>query len=399
MLENMKVLSFTHFVQGPAAAQYLADMGADVVKVEPIGGAFERSYGPDNVYVEGLSATFLSVNRNVRSLAVDLKHPAAKDVVHTLIRQNDVVLENYRGGVLDRLGFGYEAVKAIKHDIIYASASGWGSSGPMAEEPGQDLLIQARCGLIAATGNPDQVPTVPGAPIVDQHAAALMAMAITAAYVKKCATGQGTRIESNLLNAGLDLQAESIAGYFSGNRTPDRLRRDPRLASWFLPAPYAAYRLADCFAVISLGGEVDKLAQVIGNPRLIELTADRMANRDEFTHILGEELVTWTYERLDRALRPLGMWYERVQDFEGIRSDPQIIHNGCLQEVRVGSSKATVLAHPVRYDGTIPEYRHLARTIGCDTQDVLSRAGLSTEAIATLARQGVVKLAQVSEAA
>ena len=164
MLEGMKVLSFTHFVQGPAAAQYLADMGADVTKVEPLTGAFERGYGADSVFVDELSVSFIAVNRNSRSLSVDLKSPRGLEVVRSMIRGADVLLENYRGGVLDRLGLGYEAVKAIKPDIIYASASGWGSSGPMANLPGQDLLVQARCGLISITGDLKSSPTVPGAP-------------------------------------------------------------------------------------------------------------------------------------------------------------------------------------------------------------------------------------------
>jgi crotonobetainyl-CoA:carnitine CoA-transferase CaiB-like acyl-CoA transferase len=392
MLRGMRVLSFTHFVQGPAASQYLADMGAEVIKVEPLNGAFERGYGADSVFVGGLSASFFAVNRNARSFAVDLKSAEGREVVFSLIEQSDVVLENYRGGVLDRLGFGYEAVKAAKPDIIYASASGWGSSGPMAAMPGQDLLVQARCGLIAVTGNVEQCPTVPGVPVVDQHAAALMAMAIVAAYVKKIGTGEGTRIESNLLNAGLDLQAESFAAYLSGKRTPERMRRDHRLASWFLPAPYGVFRLADCHAVISLGGEIDQFAQAIGHPALVELAVDRMANRDAFMRILGEELKSWSYERLDRALAPHALWYEKVQDYDQIRDDPQVRHNRCFQDFAIGGETATVLAHPVRYDGQVPPLRRMPAVLGGDTRDVLRDAGWSAADIERLAAAGVVKL-------
>lgn len=392
MLRGMRVLSFTHFVQGPAASQYLADMGADVVKVEPLTGAFERGYGADSVFIGGLSASFFAVNRNARSFAVDLKSTEGRDVVYSLIQQADVVLENYRGGVLDRLGFGYEAVKAAKPDVIYASASGWGSSGPMAAMPGQDLLVQARCGLIWATGNIEQCPTVPGVPIVDQHAAALMAMAIVAAYVKKLRTGEGTRIESNLLNAGLDLQVESFAAYVSGKRTPERMRRDHRLASWFLPAPYGVFRLADCHAVISLGGDIDQFAQAIGHPDLVVLAADRMVNRDAFMRILGEELQSWTYERLDRALAPHALWYERVQNYDQIRDDAQVRHNGCFQDFTVGGEIATVLAHPVRYDGEVPALRRMPAILGGDTCDVLRELGWSAADIERLAAAGVVKL-------
>jgi len=394
MLGAMRVLSFTHFVQGPAAAQYLADMGADVIKIEPLAGAFERGYGADSVFVEGLSASFFAVNRNSRSISVDLKSQEGRRVVQSLIEKADVLLENYRGGVLERLGFGYEAVKAIRPDIIYASASGWGSSGPMAEMPGQDLLVQARCGLISVTGNLDECPTVPGVPVVDQHAAALAAMGIVAAYVKKLTTGKGTRIESNLLNAGLDLQAESVAAYFSGNRGPDRLRRDHRLASWFLPAPYGVFELADCHAVISLGGDIEKFAGAIDHPELIALSGDRMANRDAFMRVLGTELKSWTYERMHQALAPHALWYEKVQNYDDIRRDPQVEHNRCLQEFRIGGATATVLAHPVRYDGEVPELRRMPAVLGADTREVLREAGWAEQDIDALAERGVVSLGE-----
>ena len=143
MIEGMRVLALSHFVQGPAASQYLADLGADVVKVEPPAGSWERRAGSAGIRVAGHSVTHLSVNRNKRSLAVDLKHPDAQAVLRPLIERADVLMENYRGGALDRLGFGYDAVRAIKPDIVYASATGWGSRGPMAGRPGVDLLVQA----------------------------------------------------------------------------------------------------------------------------------------------------------------------------------------------------------------------------------------------------------------
>lgn len=392
MLGQMKVVSFTHFVQGPAAGQYLADMGAEVVKIEPLDGAFERSYGPANVFVDGISATFAAVNRNVRSVAVDLKAPGAREVVARLIEGADVVLENYRGGVLDRLGFGYEAVKAIRPDIVYASASGWGGSGPMKDEPGQDLLVQARCGLISVTGDIETAPVVPGVPVVDVHGAALMAMAICAAYIRKLTTGEGTRIESNLLSAGLDLQGEAMSGYFSGRLGQDWIRRDGRLASWFLPAPYGVFRLADCHAVISLGGGIDGFGQAIGDAELIGLCADRMGNRDAIMERLGVVLADWTYDRLDHALAPLKMWYARVQTYDDLLADPQIANNGSIGSIPISTGKAfTVLNHPVSYDGALPPVRHFAETPGADTRAILEGAGFTSAEIDRLAAENVIR--------
>ena len=154
MLGDMRVVSFCHYLQGPAATQYLADMGAEVVKIEPPEGAFERQWSGANTCVGGVSAFYLCANRNKRSIAIDLKHPGAHEVVTRLIERADVVVENFRPGVMDRLGLGYDQVRARKPDIIYASSTGFGSSGPDSAQPGQDLLVQARSGLHGATRPP-----------------------------------------------------------------------------------------------------------------------------------------------------------------------------------------------------------------------------------------------------
>jgi crotonobetainyl-CoA:carnitine CoA-transferase CaiB-like acyl-CoA transferase len=380
MLSKMRVLSFSHFVQGPAGSQYLADLGAEVIKVEPMTGAFERNHTGGHVYIDGLSASYFAVNRNKKSIAIDLKNPKAKAILYAIIANCDVVTENYRGGVLDRLGFGYEAVKAAKPDIIYASASGWGPRGPMADKPGQDLLVQARCGLVAVTGNLEEMPTVPGVPLVDQHGAALLAMGVMGAFIKKLATGEGTRVESNLLNAGLDLQVESMAVYFSGKRTPQHFKRHPQLANWHLDAPYGVYKLADCHAVISLGGDIEQFAAAIGSPALVALGKDRMAMRDEFTAILAQELRCWSYARLEQALTPHALWFERVQNYDQIRVDPQVVANDCFMEIPIGNGTATVLAHPVRYDGEAPPLRRMPVHLGADTRQVLRDVGGLTDA-------------------
>jgi crotonobetainyl-CoA:carnitine CoA-transferase CaiB-like acyl-CoA transferase len=234
------------------------------------------------------------------------------------------------------------------------------------------------------------VQIVPGVPIVDQHGAALLALAISAAFARKITTGQGAHIESNLLNAGLDLQAESMAAYYSGRRETSRFTRDPRLACWFLPSPYGVFHLADCHAVISLGGDIDTFADVIGNQQLAELAGDRMTNRDAFMRILGDELKHWSFVDLDRKLAPHGFWYAKVQDYDAVRRDPQAIHNGCFQEIRLGDQTATVLAHPIRYDGEVPAVRRMPTVLGGDTRSILQEAGWSVDAIGSLINDGVI---------
>ena len=169
MLQGVKVLSFTHYLQGPSAAQILADLGADVVKVESTKGAYERSWSGCNTYKNGVSVFFLLGNRNQRAIAVDLKSGEGKQIIYRLVKEYDVILENFRPGVMEKLGLGYETLKKINPRLIYCSCSGYGSSGPKVKKPGQDLLIQSMSGIAALTGNGENPPTPIGTAAVDQH--------------------------------------------------------------------------------------------------------------------------------------------------------------------------------------------------------------------------------------
>ncbi len=182
-----------------------------------------------------------------------------------------------------------------------------------------------------------------------------------------------------------------MTAYYSGDRNADRMKRDPRLAAWFLPAPYGVFKLADCHAVISLGGDIDRFAEAIGRPELVELAEDRMENRDAFMRILGDELAGWTYRRLDEALSPHQLWYEKVQDYDAIRADPQAVENECFERVAVNGHEATLLTHPVRYDGAVPKMRRMPADLGADTLDVLTEAGWTKDEVEALMQSGVVK--------
>ena len=208
MLEGIKVLSFTHFLQGPAAVQMLADTGAEVIKIEPPQGAFERAWAGFDAFTEGVSMFFLLGNRNQRGIQLDLRQPQAREIVYRLVREADVLLENYRPGVMDKLGFGYEALKAINPRLVYCSCTGYGGSGPNLKRPGQDLLLQAMSGMAMLSGDGEAAPTPVGSAIVDQHAAALAAFGVVAALQARERTGVGCLVESNLLNAALALQIE-----------------------------------------------------------------------------------------------------------------------------------------------------------------------------------------------
>ena len=390
-LTGMRVVSFCHYLQGPAAAQYLADMGAEVIKVEPIGGAFERNWSGARTYVEGVSAFYLCANRNKRSVAVDLKHEDGKAAVMKILARADVLMENFRPGVMARLGFGYDAVKAVKPDIIYASATGFGSDGPMVAKPGQDMLIQAYSGLIAATGHLHERPTPIGFAAADQHGAALLAMGIIGAYVRKLTSGQGSHVEASLLNAGLDLQTEPLTIYHTKRANSEIFRRQQNLGTWFHEAPYGVYRCADCWIALSMN-DGHRLAAALDSDRLRGLAeVDRYDDRDRYAAAVAEELRNRAYDDLVASFDEQKIWYQRVHDYDDLIKDPQIRHNGVFREVEVRGGTAVLVNHPLRYDGETPPLRRLPIEVGEDSREVLAEAGLTGEEIEQLIASGAVR--------
>ena len=383
LLKGMRVISFCHYLHGPAATQYLADLGADVIKIEPPGGPLERRWSGGNSFVDGVSSFFLSANRNKRSLAIDLKHPESREIIDRIIKRSHVLVENFRPGVMDRLGYGLDAVRAVRPDIIYVSATGYGSSGPLKDAPGQDMLAQARSGMIAAAGDFGVRPVPAGNAIIDQHGATLIALGVAAAYAKQLQTGEGTRIEANLLNAALDLQTEPLTSYLSGpGITSAVFKRDPHLATWYHPAPYGVYQMADAFVVISMNNTAGPLAEILANERLRELAGrDLLKERDAFASELAGALRNLHLSDMAGRFTAAGIWFARVQNYGDLRTDPQVVANQVFREVPIGRSKATLVNHPLRYDGKVPELRHLATRCGQDGREILHELGYSDEEI------------------
>ena len=391
MIVNMNVLSFCHYLQGPACTQYLADMGADVIKVEPPGGAFERHWSGGDSYVDGVSAFLMCANRNKRSLAIDLKNPAALEIMDRLVDWADAVVENFRPGVMDRLGLGYEALRRRKPEIVYASATGLGAAGPMKDRPGQDLLMQARSGLMAVTANHEIGPTAVGAAIVDQHGGALLAMGVLAAYVRRLQTGEGTRVEGSLLNAGIDLQTEALTKYFARTVEGDVFTRDRHVGSWYHHAPYGVYRVADGHVAISMN-EAARVAEALDSDALRTLNdIDRYAERDRYAQVVAAEIRDRSGANLAAAFDAHGVWFERIQDYEALRADPQVVYGECFREVPVGDGgTATLVNHPLRYDGELPDYRRMPFAVGEHSREILAELGYAREEIESMVAGEVV---------
>jgi crotonobetainyl-CoA:carnitine CoA-transferase CaiB-like acyl-CoA transferase len=394
----MRVISLCHYLQGPACAQYLADLGADVIKVEPLRGAFERHWSGGKSFINGVSAFSLAVNRNKRSIALDLKTQEGLEIAYRLVAGADVLVENYRPGVMDKLGLGYESVRARNPQIIYASASGLGASGPAADRPGQDLLMQARSGLVAVTGGGEHGPSVVGAAVVDQHGGSLLAMGILGAYVRRLQTGVGTHVESSLFAAAIDLQVEALTKYYAAPNRKTLLARGANLGSWYHDAPYGLYDIADGRIVMSMN-DSKRLADSLESEELRAMvSSDRFVERERYAAIVAKLLRPRDFAGLSALFDRHGIWYERVQDYEDLRADPQAIHNGTFMELDVKGTPAILISHPLRYDGSLPGLRSMPLNPGADSKGILSELGLSKEEQARLIEKGVVGAPSEDEA-
>ncbi|HEY8802615.1 MAG TPA: CoA transferase, partial [Candidatus Dormibacteraeota bacterium] len=286
LLDGVRILAFTQFLLGPAACQYLADMGADVIKVEPPGrGAWERSWAGADLFINGVSAFFLLGNRNLRSVTLNLKSTRGVEAARKLADAADVIIENYRPGVMTRLGLGYEQIRESNPRVIYASGSGYGSDGPYSHLPGQDLLLQAISGLGANTGTESGGPTVAAGAIVDQHSASLLAMGILGAMVHRERTGEGQRVELIMMNAALDIQAEPVVYHLNGAKL--QRPRTP-VADTFHSVPYGFYATADGHLAISMA-PISALSEVLGHPAALAPFVDpaiAFTKRDEIREAL-----------------------------------------------------------------------------------------------------------------
>ena len=305
LLKGIRVVSFNHFLLGPMGMQALGDLGADVVSVENADGAWQRHWSGGNIFPDGQSALHLCANRNKRSVAIDLKSAKGHEIALRLVDAADIVAENFRPGVMEKLGLGYEALKARKPELIYASASGYGPDGPYAEKPGQDLLVQALFGMMTITGQAATGPRPAGASVIDHHGAALFAMGILAAIVRRQRTGQGCRVDASLMQSALDLQAESLVAWLNSPVKPPGPQAFKHVAGWYYAAPYGVYPTRDGHLAVSLCA-LKVLAAALDEPQLATYSdSDSWTRQDEISSLIAERLRTAGNDAWAAKLEPL----------------------------------------------------------------------------------------------
>jgi crotonobetainyl-CoA:carnitine CoA-transferase CaiB-like acyl-CoA transferase len=290
LLQGLTVVDFSQFLAGPSASLRLADLGATVIKVErPDTGDICRSLYVSDVSIEGDSTIFHAINRNKLGYVADLKDPADRQSIEKLVTQADVVMHNFRPGVIERLGLSYDVVRKLNPTVVYGEISGYGKEGPWAGKPGQDLLVQAMSGMTWLSGNADDGPVPMGLSVVDIWAGALLVEGILAALVGRGVTGEGALVEVNMLEAALDYQFEPVTIHLMDGSLPERTKSNNAHA--LLAAPYGVYATADGYLALAMGS-VPQLGELLECPPLLDFPepGSWFDQRDEIKAILAEQL-------------------------------------------------------------------------------------------------------------
>lgn len=382
-LSGIRVVSLTHYLQGPSCVQYLADLGADVIKVERIGGAYERHWSGAKAFVGDQSVFYLLAGRNQRSVEIDLSTPEGSAALWKLIESADVFVENFRAGTLDRRGYSYEEVKKRNPRIVYCSLTGYGPTGPSKSKPGQDLLIQSLSGIAMLSGRADDPPMPVGTAIVDQHAATLGALGILAALHQRNATGESVRVDSNLLSAALNLQMEPLNYHLNGAKLYDRSASG--VSSRFHQAPYGTYKTADGWLTMSLSDGAT-LAKTFGDDKFAAWSReDQFDAREDVNSRVAEHMKTRPTAEWEEIMDANGVWYAEVRDYDAVLADPQVAENQSVLEYDdPDAGQVRVLAHPVLYNGQVPPLTRRPPGPGDHTDEVLQELGYSADEVAAL---------------
>jgi CoA:oxalate CoA-transferase len=380
-LEGLLVLDLSQFLSGPSAALRLADLGADVIKVERPGqGDLCRRLYISNLELDGDSTLFHTINRNKRSYAADLKNPDDVARLKKLIARADVLIQNFRPGVIDRLGLGYEAVAQINPRIVYGSVSGYGPDGPWVELPGQDLLAQSRSGFVWLNGDADHGPTPCGLAIADILTGAHLVQGLLACLVRRSVTGRGGHVEVSLLESMLDFQFEVLSTHLNdGGKAP--LRSAVNNAHAYLAAPYGIYRTQDGYIALAMGS-VTRLAELLDCPALAQYVDPKswFDLRDEIKRVLVAHLATATTAHWLGRLTPADYWCAPVMTWEELMRHEAFRRLDFLQEIERGSgARLTTTRCPITVDGDRLRARRAAPMVGEHTAEIDAQFALDAD--------------------
>ncbi|MDQ4137518.1 MAG: CoA transferase [Actinomycetota bacterium] len=390
VLAGYRVLDCSIAMAGPFAAQRLGDLGADVVKVEPTTGEWQRYAAAGGAAGNQVNVSFLSLNRNKRSVAVDLKSPGGAEVLRELVKTADVFLQNYRPGVAGRLGVDYESLRRINPKIVYVSISGYGEDGPYKDRPGQDLLLQAMSGAMRSTGREGEPPTPAGQYIVDAVTASTAFEGVLAALLHRERTGEGQLVTVNMLDSITALQMQELSVYTVGG-VPQQRSREPH-AHVYIRAPYGTFRTKDSFLAIAFP-QLPEFGRLIGEDSFLTMVSEEhgWSHRDEVFRKTQERLETETTEHWLRVFDGTGVWAGPVYSYEDLVNDPQVAHNGTFVEYdHPTEGKVKTPGFPYKFSETPPQVYRGAPLAGEHTREVLRESGISEAKIDELLQTGAI---------
>ncbi|MBI5581557.1 MAG: CoA transferase [Deltaproteobacteria bacterium] len=390
-LNGMRVVDLTRIIAGPFCTLMLGDLGAEVIKIEPPKeGDPLRAQG---VIKDGLSWYYASYNRNKKSLSLDLYSTEGKEILSDLIKTSDVVVENFRPGVMDKMGFGYSRLKQLKSDIIYCGITGFGKSGPYKDRPAFDFIAQAMSGFMSVNGNEGEEPLRAGIPISDLVAGLYAAFGIVSALLHRARTGEGQEVQTSLVDGLISMLSYMAANYLASGKPPVRTGNDHPLV-----APYGIFRCSDGEVAIAPSNDqvYFKLLSALGLDHLKEVPGFasndlRMTNRKQIKTVIQEVISkkpkSYWIEYLNKAGVPCGTAMSLSEVFE----DEQVRHQEMVMEVPHPAHGAVKMAgFPVKLSATPCRVQHPAPELGQHTDEILKKLGMSRERIADLRHCGIV---------
>jgi crotonobetainyl-CoA:carnitine CoA-transferase CaiB-like acyl-CoA transferase len=354
----------------------LGDMGADIIKIEPPKGDWMRNYAYGNLYPQGESISFLSFNRNKRSIVLDLKTTRGVDIAMKIISKADIVIENFRPGVMERLGLGYEELKKRFPRIIYCASSGYGQDGPYKERPGQDLLAQALAGGAFLNGKRDQLPVVTAVGQADLLTSLFIVQSLLAALYHREQTGQGQRVDACLLNSIIAFHIQEITAFMLKGENPPR--SEAGIPNPWLGAPYGLYETKSGYLAIGMNS-VQKLAAIVGLGKYDDdryLSNNIMEDRDTIYRDFQEVFLTKTTDEWLEILLKHDIWCSQVNSFKEMAQDPQVQHNKMIMEYThptVGPVRTT--GFPVSFSESEMKIYRSAPLLGEHTEEILRELG------------------------
>jgi CoA:oxalate CoA-transferase len=396
-LKGVRIIDLSMMLAGPSGSMLMGDLGAEIIKVEPLDGD-ETRVSPPYFYAENMSAYYWSINRNKKSIVINLKSPEGRQVLYDLVAKSDVVYDNYRPGVLERLQIDYETLKKYNPQIICCSISTYGYTGPYRDRPGYDLIVQAVSGGMSITGEPGGSPVRAGIPVGDLVGGLLGVHGVLAAYIHRQKTGEGQRLEVSLLDGQVYLLTYIAQYYFHSGKVPG-----PIGAGHQSLVVYQAFKTKDIQIVIVAHQDhhFQRLCKAIGKPEWAEdprfnTRTKRLENKSQLIPMMEAHLMTRPGDEWLSAIHQAGVPAGPINTLDRVLSDPQVLSRDMIQETDgPGKEKIKILGNPLKFDKTPLNTFTRPPWLGENTVEILSGLlGYSAEKIDGLKQKGAVKLAE-----